>query len=51
MYVRTLRSFIKAMGGDLEIRAIFPDGVVRITQSQDLAQEEHQPVATSSEQG
>lgn len=51
MYVSTLRSFIKAMGGDLEIRAVFPDGAVRITQFQDLAQEESQPVATSREQG
>ena len=51
MYVSTLRSFIKAMGGDLEIRAVFPDGVVRITQFHDLAQEENQPVATSREQG
>jgi hypothetical protein len=32
MYVSTLRSFIKAMGGDLEIRAVFPEGDVRITQ-------------------
>ena len=51
MYVSTLRSFIKAMGGDLEIRAVFPDGSVRITQFQDLAQEESQPVGTSREQG
>jgi transcriptional regulator with XRE-family HTH domain len=49
MYVSTLRSFIKAMGGDLEIRAVFPDGAVRITQFQDLAQEESQPVGTSRE--
>ena len=26
MYVRTLQTAIKAMGGDLEIRATFPDG-------------------------
>jgi len=26
MYLSTLRTFIRAMGGDLEIRAIFPDG-------------------------
>jgi DNA-binding XRE family transcriptional regulator len=31
MYVRTLADFIKAMGGELEIRANFPDGTVRIT--------------------
>ncbi|MBI3326612.1 MAG: XRE family transcriptional regulator [Nitrospinae bacterium] len=32
MYVSTLRDFITAMGGTLEIRAIFPEGDVRITQ-------------------
>jgi len=32
MYLSTLRGFIKAMGGDLEIRAVFPDtGVIVIT--------------------
>jgi DNA-binding XRE family transcriptional regulator len=32
MYVSTLENFIRAMGGQLEIRAIFPDGAVRIEQ-------------------
>lgn len=32
MYVSTLARFIEAMGGQLEIRAVFPDGAVRITQ-------------------
>jgi len=32
MYLSTLRGVIKAMGGHLEIRAIFPEGVVRINQ-------------------
>ena len=32
MYIGTLSKFIEAMGGELEIRAIFPDGSVRITQ-------------------
>ena len=31
MYVSTLRSYIQAMGGDLEIMARFPDGAVRLT--------------------
>jgi hypothetical protein len=31
MYVSTLRRFIEAMGGELEIVARFPDGAVRIT--------------------
>lgn len=32
MYVSTLREFISAMGGELEITARFPDGSVRINQ-------------------
>jgi DNA-binding XRE family transcriptional regulator len=32
MYVSSLGRFIEAMGGTLEIRAVFPDGAVRITQ-------------------
>ena len=30
MYLSTLRSYIEAMGGKLEIRALFPEGDVRI---------------------
>ena len=30
MHISTLRSFIEAMGGRLEIKAVFPDGGVRI---------------------
>jgi transcriptional regulator with XRE-family HTH domain len=36
MYLSTLRGVIKAMGGDLEIRAVFPDRVIRINQLKDL---------------
>jgi len=32
MYISTLRNFIRAMGGDLEINAVFPDGTVKINQ-------------------
>jgi predicted XRE-type DNA-binding protein len=32
MYISTLRNFIRAMGGELEINAVFPDGVVSIDQ-------------------
>ncbi len=32
MYVSTLRNFVRAMGGDLEITARFPDGDIRIDQ-------------------
>jgi len=31
MYISTLRSHIKAMGGDLEVIARFPDGDVKIS--------------------
>ena len=37
MYVSTLRDFVRAMGGYLEIRAVFPDGAVKISQFRDLA--------------
>jgi DNA-binding XRE family transcriptional regulator len=37
MYVSTLASYVKAMGGTLEIRAVFPDGgVVKINQFEKL---------------
>lgn len=36
VYVSTLRSYIRAMGGDLEIVARFPDGAVRINQFEEI---------------
>lgn len=36
MYISTLRNVIKAMGGDLEIVAHFPDGNIRINQFEEL---------------
>ncbi len=36
LYISTLRSYIEAMGGELEIIARFPDGAVRITQFRDV---------------
>ncbi len=36
MYLSTLRSYIEAMGGELEIIARFPDRAVRITQFEAL---------------
>lgn len=33
MYVSTLREFVRAMGGELEITARFPEGAVRSTSS------------------
>src|SRR5271155_1922816 len=38
MYISTLRSYIRSMGGDLEIRAVFPDGEVIIDQFRDIAE-------------
>ncbi len=38
MYVSTLRSYVEAMGGSLQIKAVFPEGEVRITQFQDVAE-------------
>ena len=38
MYVSTLRRFVEAMGGELEIIARFPDGTVQITQFHELEQ-------------
>lgn len=38
VYVSTLRRYVEAMGGKLEIVARFPDGTVRINQFHDLAE-------------
>ena len=39
MYVSTLRRYIEAMGGELDVVARFPDGDVRITQFQMAGEE------------
>lgn len=36
MYISTLRSHIRAMGGDLEIVARFPDGEIKISNFEDV---------------
>jgi hypothetical protein len=36
MYISTLRSYVRAMGGDMQIRAIFPECEVIINQFHDL---------------
>jgi transcriptional regulator with XRE-family HTH domain len=46
MYISTLRRFIEAMGGQLEIRAHFPEGDVTINQFEEL-EDERQPTATT----
>jgi len=38
MYIGTLRRYIEAMGGSLQIRAVFPDGEVQIKQFEDAKQ-------------
>jgi len=43
MYVSTLRSFIQAMGGKLQIKAVFPEGEVEIEQFKNVAD----PLASS----
>jgi DNA-binding XRE family transcriptional regulator len=32
LYISTLAEYVEALGGELEIRAVFPDGDVKITQ-------------------
>lgn len=36
MYISTLRSYVEAMGGELDIVAKFPEGNVHINQFQDI---------------
>ncbi len=36
MYVSTLASYVQAMGGQLEICAVFPDGRVRINHFEEI---------------
>ncbi|MEE8297406.1 MAG: XRE family transcriptional regulator [Hyphomicrobium sp.] len=40
MYISTLRKFIEAMGGELDITARYPEGSVRLNQFKDLDQDE-----------
>ena len=39
MYVSSLRTYIQALGGELEIVARFPDGAVRITQFEEIGRD------------
>ena len=45
MYISSLRRFIEAMGGKLEITASFPDGSVRINQFEELDDKNQTPSA------
>ena len=42
MYLSTLHSIVKAMGGELRIEAVFPEGTVQINQFHDLRKSEVQ---------
>lgn len=48
MFVSTLRNYVRAIGGDLEIRAVFPEGHVLIDQFSDARREEHNNARVSS---
>ena len=45
MYVSTLRNFIQAMGGQLQVKAIFPEGEIQIDQFQNVAEPQAGPLA------
>jgi transcriptional regulator with XRE-family HTH domain len=47
MYVSTLRNFIQAMGGQLQVKAIFPEGEVQIEQFEAVAEDGQKPLAAS----
>ncbi len=44
MYVSTLRNFIQAMGGQLQVKAVFPEGEVEIEQFETLAESGPRPL-------
>ena len=37
VYLSTMRSYVEAMGGELRITAVFPDGEIAINQFEDVA--------------
>ncbi len=44
MYVSTLCNFIQAMGGQLQVKAIFPEGEVQIEQFESVAEPSGTPL-------
>src|ERR1700741_1728703 len=42
MYVSTLRAYVRALGGELEILARFPEGDVRINQFEEIGRDEYE---------
>ncbi|HEY1159714.1 MAG TPA: XRE family transcriptional regulator [Terracidiphilus sp.] len=47
MYVSTLRNFIQAMGGQLQVKAVFPEGEVQIEQFESLAEPQQESLVTT----
>lgn len=43
VYISTLRSYVEAMGGELEITAKFPQGAVKITQFETIEDKSAKP--------
>lgn len=43
MYISTLRTYVEAMGGELEITAKFPDGAVKIKQFETVDEKPAKP--------
>jgi transcriptional regulator with XRE-family HTH domain len=48
MFVSTLRSYIEAMGGQLQIKAIFPEGEVEIDQFENIREIQDDSLATAN---
>jgi DNA-binding XRE family transcriptional regulator len=46
MYLSTLRNFIQAMGGQLQVKAIFPEGEIQIEQFGNVAGSQNVPLAS-----
>ncbi|SRR5260370_41612352 len=47
MFVSTLRNYVRAIGGDLQIRAVFPEGDVLIDQFRELKPSDNSKSRTS----
>ncbi len=47
MYVSTLRNFIQAMGGQLQVKAIFPEGEIQIEQFENVAEPNDIPLVSA----
>ena len=47
MYVSTLRSYIQAMGGQLQVKAIFPEGEVEIEQFENMPESRQDSAITT----